>query len=232
MAPGSGVELAKLELEAYTAVFRAFAAQQMNWAREKLLSEMRRELHISSDMHINITDKVMNDRELTAIRDGKPAAAERRSTGGANTGERRGRPARGRPPATAESTPASAPRRTDSRRRETTEQETPKEQQLERSFAATGSGARNRSKRKLQQPATEPPFAAAKLDAALANGTSAELEAMRDILAKRASEILAEILASVAPQADYPEAKTRLGLQLQELNSREQSLRRRLEVAA
>lgn len=231
MAPGGGAELAKLELEAYTAVVRAFAAQQMNWPREKLLSEMRRELHISSDMHISITDKVMNDVELTAIRDGKPPVTERRSTGGANTGERRGRPARGRPPATGDSTPASAPRRTDSRRRETAEMDTPKEQ-LERSFAATGSGARNRNKRKLQPPVTEPPYATAKMDGALASGTSADLEGMRDSLAKRASQILAEILTSVAPQSEYPDERTRLGLQLQELNSREQSLRRRLEATA
>lgn len=37
----------------------------------------------------------------------------------------------------------------DSRRREMAEMDTPKEQ-LERSFAPTGSGARNRNKRKMQ----------------------------------------------------------------------------------
>lgn len=231
MAPVNNPELAKLELEAYTAVLRAFAAQQMNWAREKLLSEMRRELHISSDMHINITDKVMNDEELTAIRDGKPSTADRRSTGGAYAGEKRGRPARGRPPATADATPTSAPRRTDSRRRDTADFDAPKEAP-ERSFGAAGNNARNRSKRKAQPPVVEPPYAAARLETALANGTIAELDVMRDSLAKRASQLFAEILASVAPQAEYPDHEARLRLQLKELITREQGVRRKLEAVA
>lgn len=59
---------------------------------------------------------------------------------------------------------------------------------------------------------TEPPYASAKLDGALASGTSAELEGMRDSLAKRASQILAEILATVAPQAEYPGVTLHSGL--------------------
>mmetsp|Transcript_17460 Transcript_17460/g.52385 ORF Transcript_17460/g.52385 Transcript_17460/m.52385 type:complete len:247 (-) Transcript_17460:90-830(-) len=242
-----GDALVKLELEAYTAVLRAFAAQPMNWTREKLLSEMRRELHISTESHIIVMEAVMKDEELSAIREGKPIPAPSRrgahashggdTTPAAETGRRGIARTNSRRPSGAADTPASAPRRSESTKRAAPQDFDADETIPERSLAPTGAGsgpARNRSKRRQVSAAPDVavkfPLTDAALKEALASVTAADLEPLRDGLDKHAAEVLSQIVAASAPVSAYPDEKKRLEARLKALTDREQSLRVRLQA--
>lgn len=55
-------------MQAYTAVLRALAASPMDWNKEKLLTELRRELHIEQESHYEVLNQVMDDPYLRTIR--------------------------------------------------------------------------------------------------------------------------------------------------------------------
>ncbi|CAK0779853.1 hypothetical protein CVIRNUC_004871 [Coccomyxa viridis] len=64
--------LADLQKEAYRAVLRAVAATQLDWSKEKLLTDLRKELGISSQEHFMVLEKVMSDKEVEALRENRP----------------------------------------------------------------------------------------------------------------------------------------------------------------
>ncbi|RXH76167.1 hypothetical protein DVH24_019055 [Malus domestica] len=70
-----------LETEAYHAVLKAFSAQSNNltWAREALMTELRRELNITDDEHGQLLIKIKSDQSIKVIREwrnGAPCAQE------------------------------------------------------------------------------------------------------------------------------------------------------------
>ncbi|XP_048432351.1 protein EMSY-LIKE 4 isoform X2 [Pyrus x bretschneideri] len=71
----------RLETEAYHAVLKAFSAQSNNltWAREALMTELRRELNITDDEHGQLLIKIKSDQSVKMIREwrnGAPCAQE------------------------------------------------------------------------------------------------------------------------------------------------------------
>ncbi|KAK9839223.1 hypothetical protein WJX81_002221 [Elliptochloris bilobata] len=86
--------LVSLQTEAYRAVLRAIAATELDWSKEKLLTDLRKELQISNDEHYKVLSGVMADEEVTAIRTGvtmpaPPQAAMPQGPGGAVPGPKR-----------------------------------------------------------------------------------------------------------------------------------------------
>ncbi|KAK9829990.1 hypothetical protein WJX72_009073 [[Myrmecia] bisecta] len=65
--------LRQLESEAYTAVMKAMACSDMDWEKEKFLTNLRQELHISAEQHFQVLELVMSDPELAAIRESRKA---------------------------------------------------------------------------------------------------------------------------------------------------------------
>eukprot|EP00249_Psilotum_nudum_P021267 c28040_g1_i1 orf=676-2226(-) len=68
----------KLEQDAYTAVLRAFGAQSENitWAKERLMSELRKELRVSDEQHREFLGKVAGDATLRQIREWRPLGGD------------------------------------------------------------------------------------------------------------------------------------------------------------
>lgn len=63
-------QIRQLELDAYTAVLRAFSAQSeaITWGKERLMSDMRKELRVADEQHREILGKVGEDDTLKRIR--------------------------------------------------------------------------------------------------------------------------------------------------------------------
>ena len=63
-------QIRQLELDAYTALLRAFGAQSeaISWAKETLMSDMRKELRVADEQHRELLGKVGHDETLKRIR--------------------------------------------------------------------------------------------------------------------------------------------------------------------
>jgi hypothetical protein len=48
----------RLQLEGYTGLIRALSINSLSWGVERLLSDLRKELSISLEEHLEITEKV------------------------------------------------------------------------------------------------------------------------------------------------------------------------------
>ncbi|EFJ19816.1 hypothetical protein SELMODRAFT_418612 [Selaginella moellendorffii] len=90
MAPRKGVlrrydsrklqmkKLQELEQEAYKAVMRAFNAQSdgLSWGRERLMSDLRKELRVSDELHREFLSRMPEDKTVMQIRDCRRAGQE------------------------------------------------------------------------------------------------------------------------------------------------------------
>ncbi|EIE19317.1 hypothetical protein COCSUDRAFT_48907 [Coccomyxa subellipsoidea C-169] len=63
--------LSQLQSDAYRAVLRAVATTQMDWSKEKLLTDLRKELQITTQEHFEVLTAVMQDKEIEALRENK-----------------------------------------------------------------------------------------------------------------------------------------------------------------
>lgn len=63
-----------LEQEAYMAVMRALAVKPMDWGKEKLLTDLRKELNITNDQHAQFLGTVMEDEIVLHVREKGPSA--------------------------------------------------------------------------------------------------------------------------------------------------------------
>ncbi|CAM6100329.1 unnamed protein product [Calypogeia fissa] len=64
-------QIRKLEVDAYTAVLRAFGAQSENitWAKERLMSDLRKELRVPDEQHRDILTRIFGDESIRQIRE-------------------------------------------------------------------------------------------------------------------------------------------------------------------
>ncbi|EFJ11611.1 hypothetical protein SELMODRAFT_446942 [Selaginella moellendorffii] len=85
---GKGIDhlIRTLEQDAYTAVLRAFGAQSENisWAKERLISDLRKELRVTDAQHRDLLAKVAGDDSLRQIRDLKQSGNDQAIPSGAN----------------------------------------------------------------------------------------------------------------------------------------------------
>ncbi|BBN03478.1 hypothetical protein MPTK1_2g23800 [Marchantia polymorpha subsp. ruderalis] len=72
--PTADQQIRKLELDAYTAVLRAFGAQSevITWAKERLMSDLRKELRVPDEQHRELLGRVAGDDTLRQIREWRP----------------------------------------------------------------------------------------------------------------------------------------------------------------
>eukprot|EP00899_Mesostigma_viride_P006067 jgi/Mesvir1/15461/Mv11440-RA.2 len=63
-------QLQQLELEAYTLVLKSFCAQsdQITWAKESVLTSLRKELNIADEQHRQLVDEVQRDPQVMSIK--------------------------------------------------------------------------------------------------------------------------------------------------------------------
>lgn len=61
----------RLQLEGYTGLIRALSINSLSWGVERLLSDLRKELSISLEEHLEITEKVSSEPEVDALREGR-----------------------------------------------------------------------------------------------------------------------------------------------------------------
>ncbi|KAL3698196.1 hypothetical protein R1sor_012272 [Riccia sorocarpa] len=63
-------QIRKLELDAYTAVLRAFGAQSdsLSWTKERLMSDLRKELRVPDEEHRELIGRIAGDDTLRQIR--------------------------------------------------------------------------------------------------------------------------------------------------------------------
>ncbi|CAG9464735.1 unnamed protein product [Pedinophyceae sp. YPF-701] len=70
----------RLEVEAYRAVYKVFAATNtFNLQTDKLLTMLRHELHIQSTDELEIKETIESDPDVVAIRDGKVPPSEKKA---------------------------------------------------------------------------------------------------------------------------------------------------------
>jgi len=64
-------QIRKLELDAYTAILRAFGAQSevITWTKERLMSDLRKELRVADEQHRELLGRVASDDTLRHIRE-------------------------------------------------------------------------------------------------------------------------------------------------------------------
>ncbi|CAM6010005.1 unnamed protein product [Sphagnum balticum] len=64
-------QIRNLELDAYTAVLRAFGAQSevITWTKERLMSDLRKELRVADEQHRELLGRVASDDTLRQIRE-------------------------------------------------------------------------------------------------------------------------------------------------------------------
>ncbi|CAL8468299.1 g7839 [Coccomyxa elongata] len=65
------MSLSQLQSDAYRAVLRAVATTQMDWSKEKLLTDLRKELQITTQEHFEVLTAVMQDNEIEALRENR-----------------------------------------------------------------------------------------------------------------------------------------------------------------
>mmetsp|Transcript_19118 Transcript_19118/g.48239 ORF Transcript_19118/g.48239 Transcript_19118/m.48239 type:complete len:381 (-) Transcript_19118:242-1384(-) len=70
-----GVQVAaakrQLQVEGYTAFIRALSVNNLDWRLERLMADVRKELDIAQEQHLEIVEKVMSEPAGAAIREGK-----------------------------------------------------------------------------------------------------------------------------------------------------------------
>lgn len=70
------VSFHKLEEDAYYAVLRALAVNELDWDKEKLLTDLRKVLSITNDQHFQFLEEVTEDKLVTRLREAKNLAPE------------------------------------------------------------------------------------------------------------------------------------------------------------
>jgi len=69
------VSFHKLEEDAYYAVLRALAVNELDWDKEKLLTDLRKVLSITNDQHYQFLEEVEEDKLVIRLREAKNSGA-------------------------------------------------------------------------------------------------------------------------------------------------------------